>query len=277
MRVVGIGNVTYILLNGIAVSQDIRLSENVELQRADTSHLDLQTTLSACSAPEDIAVASAFIPLITAQLKITAPTPKELTIAAWNSCWDVLLLSAFFRTEIGFNLQSDTTASAISADSTLNATNLHMYGLTHSEAYKLTDDDALWIRNNFENARQMLEHNQFETAVQCLASYRWHTSERVQLAIIWAAIEGMFGASTEIRFRISLYIARFLHPDDANERKRLFEAVKHLYDSRSAAVHGAKLKGNASCTVNESAEVLRNLLQRCIDCRSMPDVNELVP
>jgi hypothetical protein len=109
MQIVGTGKETYILLNGIVVSEDIRLSDHVHLQPADTSHLDLQATLSACTHPDDIAVAAAFIPRITAQLHIEAPTSKELAMIAWNSSWDILLLSALFGTEIGFNLQSDVT------------------------------------------------------------------------------------------------------------------------------------------------------------------------
>lgn len=61
MNIVGNGNATYILLNGIGVSDNIKLSDSVELQTADTSHINLQTTLSACSHPDDIAVAAAFI------------------------------------------------------------------------------------------------------------------------------------------------------------------------------------------------------------------------
>ncbi|WP_236623720.1 HEPN domain-containing protein [Rhodopirellula baltica] len=247
------------------------------MQPADTSHLDLETTLSACTQPDDIAVAAAFIPRVTAQLKITAPTPKELAAAAWNSSWDALMLSAFFRSEIGFNLQSDTPADAISANSTLMAINLHMRGLTNSSPYRVTDDDVDWIACSFANARKLLENDRFQTAVHCLATYRWHSMARVQLAILWAGIEGMFGASTEIRFRISLYIARFLHPDDANKRQVVFDAVKRLYNSRSAAVHGSNIKGDTASIVSDSAEILRNLLRRCTDRKSMPDENELVP
>jgi Apea-like HEPN len=277
MQVTGTGNITYILLNGIAIHDSVRLNDSVELQPADTSHLDLPTTISACVGPDDIAVAAAFIPRITAQLEITAPTPSELAIAAWNSSWDVLLLSALFQTEIGFNLQSSTVANAISADSTLRATNLYMRGLTNRTSYQVTDDDSLWIKSNFAAAQQLLKYDQFQTAVHCLATYRWHSMARVQLAILWAGIEGVFGASTEIRFRISLYLARFLYPTDTNKRQATFAAVKRLYDSRSAAVHGSKIKGDISDVVDESAGILCKLLRECVDRKSMPDEGELVP
>lgn len=277
MNIVGAGNVTYILLNGIAVPDNIKLSDYVKLQTADTSHLNLETTLSACSSPDDIAVAAAFIPRITAQFKVTAPTAKELAIAAWNSSWDAILLSAFFCTEVGFNLQSNTTANAIAADSRLCATNLHMHGMTKSPPHLITSEESLWITDNFANAQGLLKNERFQTAVHCLATYRWHSMPRVQMAILWAGIEGMFGATTEIRFRISQYIARFLHPDDANNRMELFDSVKKLYDSRSAAVHGSKMKDKTSTAIDKSAGILCDILRRCTETNAMPDESKLAP
>jgi len=277
MQIVGSGNETYILLSGITVSENIALSNRVQLQPADTSHLDLETTLAACTNPDDIAVAAAFIPRISAQLHIKAPTPEELAKTAWNSSWDVMLLSALFRTEIGFNLQSDVTADAISAESSLRATNLHMRGLTTGAPCRLTGEDSQWIAQHFANARDLLGNDRFQTAVHCLATYRWHSMPRVQLAILWAGIEGMFGASSEIRFRISLYIARFLHSENSEQRRTVFDAVKKLYDSRSAAVHGSKIKGDTSTAVLESADILWQLLRSCAEQKSLPDENNLVP
>ena len=100
---------------------------------------------------------------------------------------------------------------------------------------------------------------------------------RIKLAVLWAGIEGMFGASSEIRFRISLYIARFLHQDDSDKRKLLFETVKKLYNSRSSAVHGLKIKGDIDAAVEESANILQNILLQCVENKSMPNENELVP
>ena len=277
MQIVGTGNVTFILLSGIAVRSNLRLSDNVELQSADTSHLDLKTALSACSHPDDIAVVAAFVPRSTAQLRITAATPKELAVIAWNASWDALLLSAFLRIEIGFNLQSDTTANKISAESHLRATNRYMHGMTNESQHMLTAQERRWITAHFADAQRLLDNERFQTAAHCLATYRWHSMPRIRLAILWAGIEGIFGASSEIRFRISLYIARYLHPDDAVARKAVFDAVQKLYNTRSAAVHGSKIKGDTAVAVEDSAKILSNLLLRCATVGSMPDANELVP
>jgi hypothetical protein len=277
MQIAGVGNETYMLLSGITVSESLALSDTVQLQPADTSHLDLETTLSACTHPDDIAVAAAFIPRISAQLKIEASTPKDVATIAWNSSWDVLLLSALFQTEISFNLQSDVAANSIASDSTLRATNLHMRGLTNDSPYQITTDDSGWLADHFANARNLLDNDHFQTAIHCLATYRWHSMARVQMAILWAGIEGLFGASSEIRFRISLYISRFLHPDNEEQKRSVFDAVKKLYTSRSAAVHGSKIKGDTSSAISDSADVLCQLLRRCAEQHSLPIEDKLVP
>ncbi len=277
MQLIGTGDTTYILLSGITVPTDIALSDNVGLQPADTSHLDLMTALSACSHPDDIAVVAAFIPRITAQLKIVASTHKELAIITWNTAWDAILLSAICQTEVGFNLQSDTTASDIAADSNLRATNYHMYGLTNDPPHMLTVKEIEWITSHFGDARKLLDEDRFQMAVHCLASYRWHSIPRIKMAVLWAGIEGLFGASSEIRFRISLYIARFLYPNEVDTRQSVFNAIKKLYNSRSSAVHGSKLKGDINKAVEDSAETLHKLILQCVINKSIPLENELVP
>lgn len=277
MQVVGTGNKTYILLSGIEVPTDISLSENVKLLPADTSHLDFNTAVATCSSPDDIAVVAAFIPRITAQFEITASTPKELAAHAWNSSWYALLLSAIFNTEISFNLQTDTEASSISDQTNLRATNLHFQGLNQVFPHKLNEDDVTWIATHFNESSLLLDSDKFQTAVHCLASYRWHSMPRIKMAVLWAGIEGMFGASTEIRFRISLYIARFLHPGDTDARKQKFELVKKLYNSRSSAVHGSKVKGDLAQSVDVSAELLKDLIRQSIINRALPNEKDLVP
>ena len=277
MQIIGKGNTTYILLSGIEVPGEIALSDNVTLLPADTSHLDFETAIATVSRPDDIAVVAAFIPHITAQLRINASTSKELATLAWNSSWDALLLSAIFNTEIGFNLQSDTEASSISAKTNLHATNFHFHGFSQVSPHRLNTDEANWASAHFNDARLLLGKEKFQTAVHCLASYRWHPMPRIKMAVLWAGIEGMFGASSEIRFRISLYISRFLHPVDTDARKIRFDSVKKLYDSRSSAVHGSKVKGDLVQAVEESAGLLKELIRQSIENRAIPNEEELVP
>lgn len=268
---------TFIFLNGIVARSDIQLAEGVLLQPADTSHLDFDCALSTCSQPDDIAVVMAFIPRISSQFRISAGSPTEASIMAWNSSWDAALLSAIFNTEIGFNIQSNHSASDLSSSSKLRAIHRHMSGFNDAAPYTLSESDADWISNHFTAARSLMENDIFQTAVQCLTTYHWHPNPRIKLALIWAGIEGNFGASSEIRFRISLYVARFLFPDNECERKETFQKVKELYNVRSKAVHGAKLKGDLQTASVESANLLNLLIVKCIETRSLPLEADLAP
>jgi hypothetical protein len=99
----------------------------------------------------------------------------------------------------------------------------------------------------------------------------------VQLAVIWAGIEGLFGIESEIIFRLSLYSARFLEPTDEMARQAVFALVKRLYKQRSAAVHGAELKGDASAAVREAVQLLLRLLKKCVEMKGLPEIDSLAP
>ena len=277
MQVFAENTETFILLNGINVRSDIQLAEGVLLQPADTSHLDFNCAISACSQPDDIAVVLAFLPRIRSQFRISAASPQAASAKAWNSSWDALLLSAIFHTEIGFNIQSSNSATDISSSSNLRAIHRHMSGFNDSLPYTLSDSDTDWISKHFASARILLENDSFQTAVQCLSTYHWHPNPRIKLAMIWAGIEGIFGASSEIRFKISLYMARFLYPDSEYERKEIFRKVKELYNVRSKAVHGARLKGDLGIASTDSANLLNSLIVKCIETRSLPLEADLAP
>ena len=74
-----------------------------------------------------------------------------------------------------------------------------------------------------------------------MASYRWHSVPRVQLAILWSGIESLFNVNAEVSFRISLYIANFLS-DDSEQADKIFKKVKKLYSACSTAVHDKEVK-----------------------------------
>jgi hypothetical protein len=193
----------------------------------------------------EYAVALLVVPLVRSQLRVTAQNAKQLAAIAWNAQWDCLLLSALFDTNVLWNLQSEIAVDDIGAKDTLNITNAHLGGVHHQSEYVLTDQDETWLNRHFETAKQLLAKPAFQTAVHSLASFHWHTHPRAQLALIWSGIESIFGVESELVFRVSLYTARFLAPDDQSERLKIFGNVKKLYKQRSAAVHGSDMKGCA--------------------------------
>ena len=108
-----------------------------------------------------------------------------------------------------------------------------------------------------------------------MASYRWHSVPRVQLAVIWSGIESLFNVNTEVSFRISLYIANFLGETET-QLQQIFKQERKMYSLRSSAVHGNKTKDNLESAVLESANLLNRILRRCAELNKLPDVDNLV-
>jgi hypothetical protein len=173
------------------------------------------------------------------------------------------------------NVQCDQPIEKLREATYVNITNYHFRALL-VEPYRLTSEDEKWIQSYYSVAYGLLKKGAFETAVHAMASYKWHSMPRVQLAIIWSGIESLFEASTEISFRISLYIANFLAGGNPVEAQKIFKKTKKLYASRSAAVHGGEVKGELRGFVAESATLLNRIIRRCAEIGSLPDTESRV-
>lgn len=86
----------------------------------------------------------------------------------------------------------------------------------------------------------------------------------------------LFNINSELVFRISLYITNFLIKNDEERAKAKFNEVKDLYKARSSAVHGDKIKGELSSLVVRSANLLNDLIVKCITTNKLPNVDDLL-
>ena len=265
---------TYLYINGLKVLRPIQLGNNIELLPA-TGKYDPNYALKHIKNDIDMGIIILFMCSIYSQIKIKNSNPKELVIQAWNTQWDIVFLNALFDNNIICNIQSNKSYEDIkSEDCNISITNYHLHGLSN-KIFTLKEKDAKWIEINICRARDLQKNDKFLNAIHCLASYKWHTLPRAQLAIIWAGIEGLFEIESEISFRISLYISNFL---EKNKKKRedMFKNIKNLYNYRSDAVHGSKMKGNAAEIVNSSAILLRKIIIKCINDNAIPNKNALL-
>jgi hypothetical protein len=276
MRIVGRSRETFLYLNGLRVDRMLRLGAQAELLPA-TCAPKPDDLIAVSKSETDLAVITLFLRSVSSQIRVSANSPQNLAVTAWNTVWDVLLLSAFCHCEVGCNLQSDVPAEKFGPKSGLAVTNYHLRGLCLNEPHLVTNDEAKWIESSIPRAHALLEVSAFQSAVHCLASYRWHSLPRVRLAIIWAGIEGLFGVESEISFRLSLYVARFLAPNDEAKRSHIFNSVRRLYKQRSAAVHGSQVKGDLDAGVAESAQLLLELLCQCVSHSGLPKTETLAP
>lgn len=110
----------------------------------------------------------------------------------------------------------------------------------------------------------------FALAVDSFNIHLHQTRPAITLMTLWSGIESLFPVHTELRFRLSLYIAAFLE-DDANERHHLFRKVQRLYDGRSKVVHGGDLSQTALVhMVDEVGTLLGQILLASVEYGSVP-------
>lgn len=275
MHILGHDGISYLFLNGISVPEPIALSERVELFPVScapnpdwiTSHAKSET---------DVGVMAIFLRHVHSELKICESDAIQHAALAWNSVWDAMLLSALFDCHAVCNFQCSNSAANLSDEALIQITNYQFRGFS-PQPYMLSADQCSWVKRNFDQARKMLDNPAFQNAVHCSASYRWHSLPRARLALLWAGIEGLFGVDSELSFRISLYAARFLNPDDDVTRRDEFKRMKKLYGHRSKAVHGSNMKGKPQELVAESAELLTRLISACVEQGELPDAEKLAP
>src|SRR3546814_15002854 len=94
-----------------------------------------------------------------------------------------------------------------------------------------------WIASHLANLANLLEDAKFRMAVESLTEHHLQKSLRMAIAHLWAGIEALLGISSELRFRISAYIAAYLEPSGPS-RVETFKRVRRLSASRSEEVHG---------------------------------------
>ena len=273
MGMVGLGNECYLYVNGVSVSKPIRLHDSVCLHPAKPA-VKRKEIMSLFENDIDFSIATLCNPTIASQLHIIADDKELLVTRAWNSQWDCILLGALLNCNVMCNLQSDQPIEHIAEAQYVHITNYQLRALL-SPPYSISEEDEEWLRMNYEAAYTLLEQDRYQTAVHAMASYRWHSVPRVQLAVIWSGIESVFNVNAEVSFRISLYIANFLGKSEA-QAKQLFKQVRKMYSLRSSAVHGNEVKDNLENAVVESADLLNRILRHCTETKSLPNVDNLV-
>jgi len=275
-RVIGGRYCTYLLVTGVRPVRRVDLAPGIELIPV-TSIPQPDQVLDKVE-DIDIHFVALFLPWVESQIRVAGRGSTDVATRAWNSLWDVLLLSAIYTVATTCVLQSTSTLERFGKSSKIHVIHYHFYDHpARNDAYKIGESECVWLEENFRKAQSLLHDHRFRTAVHCLATYRWHSLPRAQLALLWAGIESLFAVDTEIVFRVSLYAAKFLSPTDRDVQREIFESVRQLYKFRSQAVHGGKLKEEPRESVANSALLLSQLVRACVERNELPDLQGFVP
>lgn len=274
MGIVGIGTVTYLYINGLKIDSKLELTENISLIPAQND-FSVDVASKLLKSDDDFAIVILAKQNIGSQLKINSENAKQSAINAWNAQWDIILLSAILGRNIFCNIQCSSPVDEMNENSVINVTNNYLHGLSN-ELYEVTCEERSWMQKYYHNAKELLENPSFETAVHAMASYRWHSMPRIQLAVLWSGIEAIFGITSELVFRISLCISNYLCGTNKEQAKEMFSEIKGLYKIRSSAVHGDKIKGDMGKAVKRSAEILNGIIKKCAENDKIPKADDLI-
>lgn len=264
----------YLLINGLRVSRAVPLGNGLTLMPI-SSLPSPELVLHKLQSAQQEHLVSLYFPQIESQLKVTGVDERDIAIRAWNAIWAVLLLSAIFNSPASSPLRSNQAMEHFGNDGLISLIDHALHGYGRGKSRLIDENESLWLEQHFVNAQILMDDDRFQTAVHCLSTFHWHSHPRARLALIWAGIESLFGVDSEIVFRVSLYIAKFLAPTLPDQQLEHFNQTKRLYKIRSQAVHGGKMKGDPHEGVNESATLLHSLIVRCVENRALPDVSKL--
>lgn len=125
----------------------------------------------------------------------------------------------------------------------------------------LTKEDADWINDNYEKFNSLASKSEgFRFALSSAVNWQYASEPRMAIAQLWSGIEGLFGISSELVYRISLLIASLLEERGIARQDR-FNQVRKLYGARSKAVHGEELADDKlNKAMLESFDILNKLL-----------------
>jgi hypothetical protein len=137
-------------------------------------------------------------------------------------------------------------------------------------------DDLEWVRKHLGRLTELTENERFETAIDALCSYMHAANDRMKAAQLWAGVEAVFGRRFgEVGYRLSVLTALLLESRGPACRT-LFKDLRKLYNARSDAVHGSKMKEAALAKhVADVRGILARLLRRIIELGKVPSDDEL--
>jgi len=146
---------------------------------------------------------------------------------------------------------------------------------TYLGDFRLTLEDAQWIKLHMETGLAFLDEPKFQNAMQALTSFHCIPYPSIRLLVAWSGLEALFGVDQEISFRLSLYISNFLKSDI--DRYSEFEKLRRSYDDRSRVAHGAATKAKAiDSHATYTRDILRACLAKCIETSEFPNPKCLI-
>jgi hypothetical protein len=134
--------------------------------------------------------------------------------------------------------------------------------------------ELLWLKKTWRMGGLIMGENQkLNDAFQAFDASGGIPSGSVAMLAIWGALEHLFSpANQELRFRISANIASFLEPP-GHARLALHKEILKLYDARSEAAHGTRVR--AVEAGKETYDLANRVLLKILEDGKVPSKESL--
>jgi hypothetical protein len=135
---------------------------------------------------------------------------------------------------------------------------------------RIDASDLVRARKIFTALRLIKRHSAVWTSLRATSIALQLNQEEVRYLLLWVALEALFGATSELKFRISQRIAFFIARDRV-EANRVFVDAKKAYDLRSRIAHGSPWKPDNTSTalVRTTETILRRSITEILEERTV--------
>lgn len=220
---------------------------------------DVAKLVKRANTQFDYGLLCAIAPTITFELETTSSSSADAAVECWNNQYALIFLSIVARTFVFHTIQA---AGGYQDDPNQLLTISSSHGIPYLQnSPKVVSVPELeeWSQL-LPNFTKLLAKERFIFAASIAANVYVHPRIAIQVASIFAAIEALLDIEQELRFRISLSVAK-LAARSSGERITLLTKMKKLYDVRSKCVHGGNVNvADARNCRDASLEILRMLL-----------------
>lgn len=260
----------YVYVADMQIAKAIAVHDGMVLLPASTPST-LTGSLHSIRDLTQLGMASLYLPLVTAQIKIRYLHQDDIPVLTSRALRTILLLGALFDRHVATPLMGFKPMEEMCSAGDVRVAINHLFPLPKDSKGPLSPSEAAWVETHGTGMNVLLSGSMaFNTSVHCLATHAWHTAPRAQFALIWAGIEALFYQRKGNTPHIAHLASLFLHPKDAAQRCETESAARLLYAHRSSAVHGNELDTETHQHIPASADLLRKLLFRCIETGNLP-------
>jgi Apea-like HEPN len=213
-------------------------------------------------------------PKVTFELITSGNSADEAAAKSWNNQYALIFLSIVLRSFVYHSIQ---VSGGYRAESNQPLAVSYSHGIPrlNDEPKVAPAEDLLRWADLLPNFTKLLQNDRFLFAASIAGTAYVHPNASVQVASIFSAIEALIDVDQELRFRISMTIAKLL-ANGPEERQELFRKLKKLYDGRSKCVHGGGLTREKIIECRDgSLEILRQLIVCFVTRNDLPNRQKL--